>query len=183
MSDGRSAPVAGSIPEITTDRLVLRGFAGGDYQPFLAMMAEPNVFEHIGGKPLDDEEGMRRLCMYAGLFPIQGAGMWAVEDRASGRLVGQVGLFNLNRNLDPHPPGRFEMGWIFATECHGRGLAREACEAALGWLGENFGPTPLFAIIAPGNAASMKLAERLGFERTADAAYKGETLTCWQRAA
>jgi RimJ/RimL family protein N-acetyltransferase len=183
VSDAGPAPAAGGIPEIRTERLVLRAFAGADYQPFLAMMAEPNVFEHIGGKPLDDEEGMRRLCMYAGLFPIQGAGMWAVEDQASGRLVGQVGLFNLNRKLDPHPPGRFEMGWIFATESHGRGLAREACQAALGWLSQAFGPTDLFAIIAPGNAPSMKLAERLGFERTADASYKDETISCWQRAA
>ena len=170
-------------PRIDTDRLVLRPWQREDYRPFFGMMAEPRVFEHVGGKPLDDEEAMRRLCMYSGFWTIQGTGMWAVEDRTAATLVGQVGLFNLNRALDPHPPGRFEMGWIFATECHGRGIAREACDAALGWLAQTFGPTPLFAIIAPGNEPSMKLAERLGFERTADATYKGEAISCWQRPA
>jgi RimJ/RimL family protein N-acetyltransferase len=170
-------------PRIETERLVLRQWRGDDYRPYFDIMAEPKVFEHVGGKPIDDEEAMRRLSMYAGFWTIQGIGMWAVEDLATNRLVGQVGLFNIHRALDPHPPGRFEMGWIFTTDCHGRGLARESCDAALGWLNEQYSPTDLFAIIALDNQPSMKLAERLGFRREPDATYKDAPISCWYRPA
>ena len=50
------------------------------------------------------------------------------------------------------------MGWIFATEAHGKGMAGEACRAVLDWAEANLGPTPIWAIIAPANEPSMKLA-------------------------
>lgn len=175
--------LAEDIPELRTERLLLRSFRAEDYRPYFDMMAEPKVFEHVGGKPLDDEEAMRRLSMYAGFWTIQGTGMWGVEDPATNRLIGQVGIFNLRRDLRPHPPGDFEMGWIFATESHGKGLAREACEAALEWHRAEFGPTGLFAIIAAENEGSMKLAERLGFVREPDATYRDAPISCWYRPA
>ena len=64
-----------------------------------------------------------------------------------------------------------EMGWIFDTETHGQGIASEACLAALGWAKDNLAPTPLWAIIAPENEPSLKLAGRLGFERVSEVVY------------
>jgi len=63
------------------------------------------------------------------------------------------------------------MGWILDAETHGQGMASEACAAVLGWARENLEPTPLWAIIAPANEPSLKLAERLGFERVTEVIY------------
>jgi RimJ/RimL family protein N-acetyltransferase len=63
------------------------------------------------------------------------------------------------------------MGWILDTETHGQGMASEACLAALDWAERNLPPTPLWAIIAPANEPSLKLAERLGFERVTEVSY------------
>jgi RimJ/RimL family protein N-acetyltransferase len=66
------------------------------------------------------------------------------------------------------------MGWIFATEAHGKGLAREACAAVLEWAEANRQPTAIWAIIAPANTASIKLAEKLGFEHVHETRYHDE---------
>lgn len=145
------------------------------------MMAEPKVFEHIGGKPLGEEEAMRRLSMYAGFWQIMGVGMWAVEEPTTGILIGQVGIFDLHRELEPPVVGALEMGWIFGTSSHGKGLAREACDVTLSWMESNCGPQELFAIIGVNNEPSMKLATRLGFDRRPDAIYREEPISIWYR--
>jgi RimJ/RimL family protein N-acetyltransferase len=76
-----------------------------------------------------------------------------------------------------------EMGWIFHTDVHGQGLAFEACRAVLGWAETNLDPTPIWAIIAPENDPSFRLAERLGFERLGDTLYDDEPTAVLKRAA
>ena len=63
------------------------------------------------------------------------------------------------------------MGWILDSETHGQGMASEACFAVLDWAKANLQPTPIWAIIAPENAPSLKLAEKLGFERVTEVVY------------
>ena len=53
-------------------------------------------------------------------------------------------------------------------------MAGEACRAALEWAEANLEPTPIWAIIAPENAPSIKLAEKLGFERLNETLYHDE---------
>jgi RimJ/RimL family protein N-acetyltransferase len=57
------------------------------------------------------------------------------------------------------------------TETHGQGLASEACWAVLDWAKANLQPTPIWAIIAPANEPSLKLADKLGFERVSEVVY------------
>ena len=45
------------------------------------------------------------------------------------------------------------MGWMFAAETHGQGIAGEACQAAIAWAEANLQPSPIWAIIAPANVA------------------------------
>ena len=70
------------------------------------------------------------------------------------------------------------MGWIFADRSPRPGHAREAADAALDWAEANLEPTPIWAIIAPANHASFKLAERLGFERVGETLYNDEPTPC-----
>lgn len=75
------------------------------------------------------------------------------------------------------------MGWIFAAETHGQGLAGEACRRVLGWAEANLPLSPIWAIIAPANAASLKLAEKLGFERLHETDYHGDPTLVLRRPA
>ena len=123
------------------------------------------------------------MCAAAGNWTINGFGGWAVERRSDGKLVGTLALFTGWRDFEPVFGDEPEMGWIFATETHGQGMAGEAARAALQWAEATLSPTPIWAIIAPENRPSFALAERLGFERLDDTIYNGERTAVLRRPA
>ena len=170
-------------PRIETERLILRGFTAEDFDAYHETMSDPEVIRFLGAEPLNREEATRRMSLFAGFWEIQGRGMWAVSLKEGGPAIGHVGLFDLRRDMQPSIEGLPEMGWIFARSVHGQGIAYEACRAALDWHDATFGILEIPAIIAPGNASSMKLAERLGFVREKDAVYKGEAIALFRRPA
>ena len=120
------------------------------------------------------EEAWRRLTSFVGGWHFLGFGMWAVDEKATGKLVGIVGLFNAWRNLEPEFGEEPEMGWIMAAETHGKGLALEACRAVVEWAEDTLEPSPFWAIIAPANEPSLKLAAKLGFDLIGETAYHDE---------
>jgi RimJ/RimL family protein N-acetyltransferase len=172
-----------SAPRLETERLILREFRKQDLDDFAATMAAPEVVRHLAIEPLSREDSLRRIFLAAGQWPIIGMGMWAVELKGSGRVVGHLGFFDMERDMQPSLIGLPEMGWIFDPSVHGQGIAREACEAALAWADRELGPVAIPAIIGPDNHASMRLAERLGFVREADGLYKGEAIAIFRRPA
>jgi RimJ/RimL family protein N-acetyltransferase len=74
------------------------------------------------------------------------------------------------------------MGWIFDRTAQGQGYATEAGMAALGWADEVLKPDSIPAIIDLENIPSMRLAERLGFVRQADAVYRDQPIALFRRA-
>ena len=172
-----------SAPRLETERLILREFRRDDLDALAATLGDPAVMHHISGEGLSREDSLRRLFMAAGQWPMSGMGTWAVERKADGQLVGHLGFFDMERDMEPRLVGLPEMGWIFDTSVHGQGIAGEACVAALAWIDANHGPIAVPAIISEGNDASMKLAEKLGFVREADGVYKGEAIAIFRRPA
>jgi RimJ/RimL family protein N-acetyltransferase len=166
---------------LETERLILREFRRDDLDAFAETLADPAVMQYIAGDGLSREDACRRLFMAVGQWPILGMGMWAVERKADGKLVGHLGFFDMQRDMTPSLIGLPEMGWIFDTSVHGQGIAREACEAALEWIEAHHGPCEVPAIISMDNTASMKLAEKLGFVREADGVYKDEPIAVFRR--
>jgi RimJ/RimL family protein N-acetyltransferase len=159
---------------LETERLRLRAWRKTDREPYHAILQEPAVFRHFGPEPMGMEECWRRLMAAVGGWQLNGFGGWAVERKADDKLLGMTAVFTAWRDLDPQFGDMPEMGWIFATEAHGVGLAGEACRAVLEWMEANLQPTPVWAIIAPANEPSIRLAEKLGFERLRETSYHGE---------
>ena len=170
-----------SAPRLETERLILRDFHRDDLDALAATLGDIAVVYHLTGEPISREDSLRRLFMAVGQWPVIGMGMWAVERKSDGKLVGHVGFFDMQRDIVPSLIGLPEMGWIFDTSVHGQGIACEACEAALDWLDASHGPIEVPAIIAIDNIASLKLAEKLGFVREADGIYKGEPIAVVRR--
>lgn len=161
-----------SAPVIDTPRLRLRPHRVADAEPMLALWSDPDVVRFIGGRPSTAEEVWSRLLRYAGLWPMLGFGYWAVEERG-GSYVGELGLADFRRVIDP-PLGRTpEAGWAFLPSVHGRGYAGEALAAVLAWA-DGHRLTATCCIIAPDNAPSLRLAARAGYAEAARTTYKGE---------
>ena len=170
-----------SAPTLETERLVLRGFREEDLPEHAAMLADPVVMKHFGAQGFGREDSFRRLLGGIGLWQLQGTGLLAAERKSDGRLVGHVGLFDYHREIIPSIEGEPELGYIFAAEVHGQGIAREACEAMLAWADETLDADRTVAIIAIQNEPSIKLAQRLGYQRQPDGIYRGEPTSIWRR--
>ena len=170
-----------SAPTLETERLTLREFRKEDLDAHAATLGDAEVMRHIGGKPMNREDSWRRLLSGIGMWSVIGMGPWAVELKADGRMIGHCGFFQFERDMSPSILGEPEMGWIFDRSVHGQGIAFEACSAALDWADENLGAASYPAIIDLENAASIKLAERLGFVRQADATYRNAPIAFFRR--
>jgi RimJ/RimL family protein N-acetyltransferase len=163
------------IPVLETPRLLLRPHRVEDFEALATLWADPAVTRFIG-KPSSREESWARLLRYGGLWPLLGFGYWAVEDRATGAYLGDVGFADFHRAMDPAPPALPEMGWVLAPAAHGRGVATEAASAALAWLGR-----PCFCIIDPAHAGSLRVAAKLGFVAAGLCRYRNADTTLLTR--
>jgi RimJ/RimL family protein N-acetyltransferase len=170
--EGGDLGTANLVPVLETARLRLRAFREEDLAPWAATMGDPEIVRHLGGTPFGREETWRRLLCAIGLWPVYGYGYWAVERKEEGDLVGQVGFADFRRDMQPSIEGLPEMGWIFSPHGQGKGYAREAVEAALAWADRALKAPLIPAIIDPGNAASIRLAERCGFAEREEALYR-----------
>lgn len=140
-----------------TERLALRALDAGDGSLLAELYSDPEVARHIGGDGLDRVAAERQAQKFASVWDQRGYGQSIVCDRFTGTVMGRVGL---------HPWeewGEVELGWVLARCYQGRGLAHEAARAWLEWGRREGVAQALTAVIQPGNAASIRLAERLGF--------------------
>ena len=169
------------VPLIETERLRLRSFRENDLGAWSSTMSDSEVVRYLGGTPFSREVVWRRLAMSCGLWAMLGYGYWAVERKAEGDLVGQIGFADFKRDLNPSIEGMPEMGWIFAPHAQGKGYAFEAVSAALSWADEALAGREIPAIIDPENAASIRLAERVGFGSREDAVYRDVPILLFRR--
>jgi RimJ/RimL family protein N-acetyltransferase len=146
----------------------------GDFVHTAAMWGDPNVTRHIGGRPLSAEESWTRLLRYVGHWALLGFGYWVVEEKATGSFAGELGFADYKRDMEPPLKGIPEIGWVFATQFHGKGYATEAVRAAVAWGDARFGAGPTACIIHPENLASIRVAEKCGYRKSQLATYKGQ---------
>lgn len=158
-------------PRIETARLTLRPHLAGDFPAMERLWTDPAVTRFIGGRPSTAEEVWGRLLRYAGLWQVLGYGYWAVEERLTRRFVGDVGLADFRRTIEPSLAGMPEMGWVLIPEAQGRGFATEAVRAVLSWRAKALGPGRTVCLVAPDNAASLRVAEKTGFAPFAETTY------------
>jgi RimJ/RimL family protein N-acetyltransferase len=148
-------PTASAV--IDTPRLRLRQFAVGDWEAYAAISADAEVMRYIGqGTVQTRDEAWRAMASFLGHWTLRGYGMWALEHRDSGELIGRVGY------LDPPGWPGFELGWLLGRAHWGHGYAREAAAVALRHAFEALHRERVISLIRPGNQRSIAVAESIG---------------------
>jgi RimJ/RimL family protein N-acetyltransferase len=143
--------------ELQTDRLTLRMLRDSDSDAYAEMCADPETMRYIGdGQPLIRPMAWRNLAMMLGHWHLRGYGLWAAEERATGAFVGRIGYWN------PEGWPGFELGWMLCQSFRGRGYATEGARAALAFAFTRLEQPQVISLIHPDNAASIRVAERLG---------------------
>jgi RimJ/RimL family protein N-acetyltransferase len=169
------------IPQILTPRLKLRAHTKDDLHACLALWQDPEVFRHITRQPSTQEECWARILRYHGHWHWFGFGFWLMEERATGRPIGEIGLADFRRAIEPSLDGRPEMGWAITTDMHGKGLGTEAAQAVASWGDKSLVATKTACIIAPENRASICVAQKIGFVKHHQTTYKGDNILVFHR--
>ena len=169
------------VPSLETDRLILRGHRPDDLVDCAPMWADPNVTRFIGGRPLSREEVWMRLLRNVGHWSLFGYGFWVVRERASDEFVGEVGLAEFKRDLEPSIEGTPEIGWVLAPRAHNHGFATEAVRAALAWFEGEFGRVKTVCLIDPGNAPSLRVAAKCGYVERVRTTLRGQATVVLER--
>lgn len=166
-------------PILETPRTILRAHVLDDFDAYASMWADPIVCRFIGGKARTREESWMRFLRHAGLWSLIGYGYWAIEDKATGRFIGEAGFHDMKRDIKPSLEGIPEAGWVLAPEAHGKGVAGEVVARMVAWADEIFAKT--VCIIDPENSPSLKVAGRVGYVEVLRTRYHGEPTILFER--
>jgi len=149
MSD-RGKDAHPSDPAILTPRLRLRPVRATDLDAILAIYTHPQVAPWIGAhdRAKVEEEYER--------WRTSDLPWWAVENRATGELIGDGGL----QLLEGRGP-EVELGYDLHPNAWGRGYATELARAWLDHAWER-GIDEVVAVVKPGHAASRRVLEKAG---------------------
>lgn len=142
--------------QLETERLLLRMWREDDFEAYAEICADPEVMRYLGGKPLSRLDAWRNMAMMVGHWQLLGYGHWVVEEKASGKFIGRIGFLN-----GEGWPG-FELGWTLARHAQGKGHATEGARRALEYAFTEMDRDHVISLINPLNAASIRVAERLG---------------------
>jgi len=145
-------------PLLSTERLYLRGWRDEDRQPYAAINADPHVREFFP-ELLTHEQSDAQIAVFEDHFAAHGFGMWALELRASGELIGFTGMDLAT--YDAHFAPAVEIGWRLARSAWGHGYATEAAREALRFGFDELELEELVACTAPANLRSRAVMERL----------------------
>ena len=143
---------------IETDRLILRPFDPSDAEAAFGWLGNPVVMRFTPTGPLKSiEETNTRLAFFMDHQKAHGFSKWLVLDRNSGVAIGDSGLLILKDY------GWIDLGFRFAQQYWGRGLATEAASAWVHTAFDEFRLKRLGAFVHPENVASIRVLEKVEF--------------------
>lgn len=162
-----------SCVSILTARLRLRPLHPDDVDALGEVYLHPLVARWIG--PRTREDVAQEIALQVEHQAEFGWSFWAVEDRATGRLIGDCGL----QPLEHHGP-EVELGYDLHPGRWGRGLATEAAGAV---MRQAFGPLGIervMAVVKPEHTASQRVLEKVGLQRAGTRRAYGESLLLYE---
>ena len=154
---------------IETERLLLREFVLSDGPDIFRINSDPEVVRYAEGvtpSSLEEQIGYLRDGPLAD-YSRYGYGRWAIEERDSGRLIGMCGPKMLSSL------GDVEIGYRLQRDRWGLGLATEAALATRDHARDQLGFDHVIALIMRENAASVRVAEKLGMTCTGPIRFEG----------
>lgn len=169
------------IPEVETERLILRGHTADDAPHSYALWAHETTQRFIGAMASSPGDAWLRMLRYPGLWAIMGFGYWAVTEKATGRFVGECGFADFCRDITPSIRTLPELGYAIVPDAHGKGYATEAVLGAQGWMDTARPGAKCVAIIDPENIASIGVAKKAGYSLWEETRFNGKPVSLFSR--
>jgi RimJ/RimL family protein N-acetyltransferase len=148
--------------QLRTDRLLLREFHPDDAQGFYEFNADLEVIRYTGDPPFESVEAAREFIQAYDAYAKHSMGRWAVVEVQTGDFIGFCGL-------KKHEDGEVDLGYRLRRDRWGRGYATEAAQGCIAYAFHELKLDSLIGRVAKDNYASIRVLEKLGFHREADA--------------
>ena len=156
------------MKELETSRLRLRLFTLEDIEALGEIVSDPEVMKYLGmGSPRDTNGAEKTIKTILSHWEKHGFGIWAVEEKKSGKLMGWCGL----QHLDKTP--EVEVAYLLDSPHWRQGFATEAACAVLGYGFEHLGLNRIVAVARPENVGSYRVMEKVGMKYERDAHFYG----------
>jgi RimJ/RimL family protein N-acetyltransferase len=152
------------MSELLTDRLSLRQWRAADLEPFAALNADPRVMAFMP-RCLSRAESNEFVGKAQAEIARRGWGLWAAELRATGALIGAIGL--AVPSFEAHFTPCVEVMWRLRAASWGYGYATDGARACLRFAFETLALSEVVAFTVPANTRSRAVMERLGMRRDA----------------
>jgi RimJ/RimL family protein N-acetyltransferase len=158
-------PAKAREPQLTTARLLLRRWRDRDREPFAELNADAEVMR-LFPAPLTAPQSDAQLDALEAHFERHGFGLWALESRRSGELLGFTGLCFVSFDAAFTPA--VEIGWRLRRSAWGHGYATEAARASLQFGFVELRIEQVVSFTSVSNAPSRAVMERIGMKQDPD---------------
>jgi RimJ/RimL family protein N-acetyltransferase len=158
-----------SLLHLETARLILRPFVFADAPAAMELLRDPEVIRFMAAPEMSEDDVIQAIRGHTvRYYERLGMGALAGVLKDAGELVGRYSV----QRVEIDGVEETEVTYMTSAQHRRRGFAREAVEALLGaaW---SAGVARIIALIQPGNVASERLAEGLGFRFEKDAQRDG----------
>ena len=158
---------------ILTARLRLRALEETDLGALTEIYQHPDVAHWIG--PHTRQDVQNEIAHHIQYQATLGFSFWAVEDRATSRLIGDCGLQPLE-----HRGPEIELGYDFHPRVWGRGIATEAANIVMRYALGPLGLDRVVALVKPDHLASQRVLLKVGLRSAGTRLAYGEPMLLYE---
>lgn len=145
---------------LETERCLVRETTPEDVEDFYRIYSAPEITKYMEELYPEKEQEKQYIREYIEkVYTFFEFGVWTVVEKKSGSVIGRAGFAYREGYQDP------ELGFIIGIPWQRQGYAEEVCRAILAYGWENLGFQQVQALVMPGNEASLRLCEKIGFRR------------------
>ena len=146
---------------LETERCRLREMTVADVDRLYEIYADDSITRFMENLFESREEERRYAADYRRcVYEFYGYGIWIVEEKATGTVIGRAGLEPGERGV--------ELGYVIARPWQGQGIASEVCRAVLAFAEREIDCRRVISRVQSQNDASVALLKKLGFRLTAE---------------
>ena len=160
---------------LETERLILREYTQDDFAPLKDIIGDGETMKYYAA-PYDDKGVQRWLDWSFNNYEKHGFGLWAIELRKTGELVGDAGITMQPIDGEWLP----EVGYHINKRFWRRGIASEAARAVRDWAFSNFEFDALYSYMASENIPSQATARSVGMTKLKEYSTENENLAVYK---
>lgn len=161
MGENKREKVFLEFPIIQTERFILKEIEEKHRNNFISLFSDDDIMKYSGTEVYDPKKQVEFYLKKIKLMYKEKKGIrWAIINKESKAFIGDIGLYNIDFYSN-----NTEIGYTIEKNFWRKGVASECIKAIENFAFEILNMNRIIAMIDSNNISSIKLSEKLGFNR------------------